>query len=170
MTPLKLTATQFVGLGLILCGHPIAAVGQVPLKVSEGACGRLIGWQVPSPSEDRPSEPAVPWMTRSRVTVMALAAEQYCVELGRYPSSLGELEVYALRLDPLSDPCRLDSHLLEDEWGTSLRYVLHGETPTIDSAGPDRAFGTSDDIGLPTPQDSLGFRIVARQVCFPRGQ
>lgn len=33
-----------------------------------------------------------------------------------------------------------------DEWGTAIRYEHTGEILDVRSAGPDRRFGTSDDI------------------------
>lgn len=41
---------------------------------------------------------------------------------------------------------------LVDPWGTIIVYRCSGDDPTVISAGPDRAFGTEDDIKSPDPE------------------
>jgi hypothetical protein len=84
---------------------------------------------------------------------------------GRYSASLLELANHADSLDARRDLCRLDKLLLRDEWGTPLRYRVRAAAPEISAAGPDRVFGTGDDIRLPTVGDSLGFVIAAQCDC-----
>lgn len=65
----------------------------------------------------------------------ALAA--YADERGAFPAALAELVPFYLRADDL----------LIDPWGTRLRLEKSADGGTaIFSAGPDRAFTSSDDI------------------------
>lgn len=65
------------------------------------------------------------------------ALDSYADENGGYPA---DLEVLVPRFLPRAD-------FLVDPWGTRLRLEKDGTRgPSLVSAGPDRAFGTGDDI------------------------
>ena len=56
---------------------------------------------------------------------------------GRYPTTEEGLAA-------LVGPNGKHSHM--DAWGTDIRYRVFNNKPIVDSAGPDRAFDTADDI------------------------
>lgn len=68
-------------------------------------------------------------------------------ELRSIPSSRQVLEKISDSLIR-SNPGAVNMPLIYDPWGTVLdyRYVPGGNFPELISAGPDRIFGTSDDI------------------------
>jgi hypothetical protein len=70
---------------------------------------------------------------REAVHLRALSGrlQSYARDHGRLPDSLTVLE------SPLNRP---------DEWGTPVRYLRSGPILRLRSAGPDREFGTPDDI------------------------
>lgn len=131
------------------------------------ACGQLRAWDASSAFEEQPQGARAPWVTRSGLTLVAAAAERFCLAKSRYPESLSELVAFSDSLGPREVLCRLYRDQLTDEWGTPIRYTVQTAAPVILSAGPDRTFGTADDVGLPSATDSLGFRIEAQKYCFP---
>ncbi len=150
---------------LAACRHQARGSPALAQSLGSATCGRLRAWHIPSPLEEQPGAQRA-WTTLSRLTMVALAAEEFCSARGAYPRSLPELAAFADTLKPHRDLCRLDRHLLVDEWGTSIRYVAAGAaTPTVLSAGPDRVFGTADDLTLPLADDSAGFAISAPRDC-----
>ena len=52
----------------------------------------------------------------------------------------------------LVDKKSLSPRELVDPWGTVIVYSLSGDVPTVMSAGPDREFGTEDDIKSSDPE------------------
>ncbi|MCU0796326.1 MAG: type II secretion system protein GspG [Akkermansiaceae bacterium] len=56
----------------------------------------------------------------------------------------------SIRLLPDAFPGLLESGVVTDRWGTPWRFhALSGKEMHILSAGPDREFGTTDDLGDP---------------------
>ena len=51
-------------------------------------------------------------------------------------------------LKVLVDEGYIKSEALKDEWGTDYKFSLVNNEITVVSAGPDRKFGTKDDITL----------------------
>lgn len=142
-----------------------------PATVSSGvsassACSKLRAWRVPRALEEQAQ--ATPWVTRSRLSVIAFAAERYCSEAGRYPNDLRELVARAETLDPRREACLFDTLLASDEWGTAISYTMRSQAPEIVSAGPDRQFSTQDDVSLPDAAEEQGFVIDARRDCSAR--
>ena len=82
--------------------------------------------------------------TRASIAVIAGAIDVYEVDTGRYPPSLQSL---------VSDDGAPNWHgeyirngLPVDAWGTAFQYALVGKSFKITSAGPDKNFGSADDI------------------------
>jgi hypothetical protein len=73
------------------------------------------------------------------------AVEMHYLDLGLYPASLKDL--LENQADPAwRGPYISDAAMLTDAWGTPFRYEIVGGIPEITSAGPDRTFGTPDDL------------------------
>jgi len=83
---------------------------------------------------------------------MSLAVDLFEQDVGRFPSS--DEGLAALVEDTGDEGWRgpyLKGDLKPDPWGTAFSYSLDSETGrsyAITSAGPDREFGTEDDISL----------------------
>lgn len=80
--------------------------------------------------------------TQDKARALARALESERLGTGSCASGLTELalEGYA----PL---------LQSDPWGTRWRLRCYGERGVVESAGPDRRFGTDDDVVALTPGD-----------------
>lgn len=83
-----------------------------------------------------------------RLRQLAVAVELYENEQGLWPPSLETL-VFPARgshreIDSQSPFCI--PQLLLDPWGEKIAFRKHGEEFELCSAGPDRHFGTRDDI------------------------
>ncbi len=75
-------------------------------------------------------------LTKTNMSGLAREVNSYIAMLGRHPKSLKELQEF--RRLPLST---------KDAWGTIIEYKkLSDDSFRLISAGPDRAFGTEDDI------------------------
>ena len=75
-------------------------------------------------------------LTKTNMAGLAREVHSYIAMLGRHPKSLKDLQQF--RSLPLST---------YDSWGTIIEYKkLAGDSFRLISAGPDRAFGTEDDI------------------------
>lgn len=79
------------------------------------------------------------------IRTLKAAVEMNYVDLGMYPASLNCL------LENPGDPAWRgpyinDAAMLIDAWGTPFRYEIVDGVPQITSAGPDRTFGTPDDV------------------------
>ena len=92
-------------------------------------------------------------ITRAQADIrghLSLALDLYEQDTGRYPTADEDLE--ALVEDPGTEGWRgpyLKGGLKSDPWDTSYAYSLNADDPsqyTLSSAGPDRQFGTEDDI------------------------
>jgi hypothetical protein len=77
------------------------------------------------------------------------------LDCGRYPTASEGLP--ALLKDPgalgwrgpyIEGGTNRVSWVISDEWGTPLRYVVSNGEVTVTSAGSDKTFGTSDDLGV----------------------
>ena len=79
--------------------------------------------------------------TRELIKNVETATQTYRMKYGKYPELL----------DTLTQETEDEEALLQgdymDPWGTEHMYERHGKKrPLITSAGPDREFGTEDDI------------------------
>ena len=84
-------------------------------------------------------------MTHTYIAQIANAVYAYAAANDAQPDSLDEL----LRPSPPDDHSGCThcfDPILRDVWGTPFRYTQQGTTFTITSAGPDKEFGTADDI------------------------
>lgn len=172
---------------VLLAGHGFGAPGRASTvrdyldELAGGAspsdterCGRLKIWRLPdhfAPTEGASDslEQRAQFMilrTKAVVSLIAAAAERWCVEQGRgrYPASLAALLAYSNRLS-LKASCRVDASHYFDPWGRPIFYGLSGGVPVIVSAGPDGRFSTQDDITLPKPGDKDAVPIQARASC-----
>lgn len=100
---------------------------------------------------------------RVSLSLIALASERACVELGRYPNSMGELIRHGRKL-PGNALCALRFSLGRDPWGNSFQYVLRNGIPELFSPGPDKRAHTGDDVTLQHPVES-SVPIDARAQC-----
>lgn len=86
-----------------------------------------------------------------KLRALRSAVVEYRARVGNLPSQLEQTCV----LD--STLCRMEpsERWLRDAWGTTVRYEVGGGTYRIASAGPDRDFGTDDDLVLDAIRDSI---------------
>lgn len=82
-------------------------------------------------------------LSRSNISQLHQALEQFRLDTGRYPSE-EEGIASLLKSGPGSVP--YVTSLPSDPWGNPFRYRLLESGPVIESAGPDGKFGTGDDI------------------------
>ena len=78
---------------------------------------------------------------KARVRTIEHALFEYRLDENRWPTTADLVEKKYLSPRELVDP-----------WGTIIVYRCSGDDPTVISAGPDRAFGTEDDIKYPDPE------------------
>jgi hypothetical protein len=79
--------------------------------------------------------------TKMRVRTIEQAVFEYRTAENRWPTTAD-----------LVDEKYLSPRDLVDPWGTVIVYRYSGDDPTVISAGPDREFGTVDDIKSPDPE------------------
>ena len=73
------------------------------------------------------------------------------MDVGRYPTEQEGLQVLITnQLKNSKGPYMTASDVPRDPWGQPYRYRLIDGKPCIDSSGPDRKFGTEDDVNLNT--------------------
>lgn len=78
-------------------------------------------------------------------------AEKYYQKVGRLPTDARELREAVLELSPLAkkqiqELIDANSTELVDPWGTPLSITNSSHSVIVTSAGPDKKFGTGDDI------------------------
>ena len=73
------------------------------------------------------------------------AIDLYEMDNGRFPDSLQNLVSKGSEPN-WSGPYLKKAEQLNDPWGTQFQYTKSGNSYTIVSAGPDKAFGTADDV------------------------
>jgi hypothetical protein len=78
--------------------------------------------------------------------IIKTACEIYRLDCGTYPTSTVDL-ITSPGIRHWSGGYLNQNKVPEDPWGTPYSYRLVNGSPVIDSAGPDRAFGTEDDNG-----------------------
>ena len=91
--------------------------------------------------------------TGFQLSAIRTALQAFEVDCGRYPTSVEGLPSLAAspglpgwRGPYLNIGTNSVAKGLSDQWGTPLRYVAEGGQVAVVSAGPDRAFGTTDDL------------------------
>jgi general secretion pathway protein G len=82
---------------------------------------------------------------------LATALDAFCMDAGRYPATVEGLDALVNRPAGLVEwhgPYL--ERIVADRWGTPFRYACPAVASTrrfdLISAGPDRAFGTDDDL------------------------
>ena len=83
--------------------------------------------------------------TAARATVQSVseAVTSYYIGKKKMPTSLSQLVEGSDDEPPVLDG---GEGALEDPWGNELKYEVKGKRFVVTSAGPDREFGTEDDI------------------------
>ena len=71
---------------------------------------------------------------KNRLRAIGLMVEDYRQSRGSYPPTLESARDFAPDVS------------FVDSWGTSVEYDSDGKRFSVTSAGPDRTFGTSDDL------------------------
>lgn len=145
----------------------------VPLSnpIQAGQCGRLWWWIIddedvfpPAGASDAARSYANLHQARATLNLVAAGAERYCyANNGHYAEDIQDIISYSAGL-PRGARCRV-GEIITDPWGTPISYSLRQGEPIIASAGPDRTFGTRDDIMLPKPGDPQGEWLNGREVC-----
>jgi general secretion pathway protein G len=82
--------------------------------------------------------------TRASIGAVCVALDMYEVDNGKYPAALQGL--LTASGEPNWNGPYLKGSLPADAWGTALQYNLKEDSYVVTSAGPDRNFGTEDDI------------------------
>ena len=83
--------------------------------------------------------------TQASINNIHLAVDRFKVDNGRYPTEKEGLEIL---VNPRPSWQIVGSNgIPTDPFGTPFRYTLTNGVPVVISAGPDRTFGTRDDIG-----------------------
>jgi len=80
---------------------------------------------------------------RASIDAIGTAIRLYEVDCGRYPGALTALE--SNDGAPNWDGPYVEKALV-DPWGTPFQYSVQGNGYKISSAGPDKAFGSGDDL------------------------
>lgn len=82
----------------------------------------------------------------SSIRAIENAVDLYEVDNGKLPDSLNSLMTKGSEIN-WNGPYIRKAESLKDPWGTDFQYTKKSNREyTIISAGPDQAFGTSDDI------------------------
>ena len=83
---------------------------------------------------------------KSSISAIEGAIDMYEVDNGRLPDSLNNLMTKGSEPN-WSGPYLKKAEALKDPWGMECQYTKTGETTyTVVSAGPDKSFGTADDV------------------------
>lgn len=98
-----------------------------------------------------PSSSRAPADPEFKLRALRAAVVEYRARVGDLPSTLEQ----TCMLD--STLCRMEpsERWLRDAWGTTVRFDVGAGTYRLASAGPDRSFGTNDDLVLDAMRDSL---------------
>lgn len=163
----------FCALFLLISCSPQEKAPQTDQSLGANSpCGQLRYWPDASGNFIAPPDADAAMRTmfavkRSRAALnhVAVAAEKFCVDTGRYPRSLSELWAAGDKL-ARGHPCALASPgPVSDEWGNEYEYEFVDSVPRIQSAGPDGEFGTSDDVRIPTTDTEGTERFDAQERC-----
>lgn len=143
----------------------------VPQRSNSVACGVQRWWKLITPhvqpaAGSRPELMRVAEVQEARaiLNLMTAGAVRYCQQFGEYPVSFDQVVRYSRTLERRAR-CAVADHPPADPWGTRYRYRLVDGTPRPSSAGPDREFGTQDDIGLPSEGDGESEPFDIQSVC-----
>ena len=89
--------------------------------------------------------------TRATVAALSVAIDLFEVDCGRYPTEAEGLSALVQNpgVDGWQGPYVRGENVFVDPWGTALKLTTHpGKSYRVFSAGPDRVFGSADDIGV----------------------
>lgn len=105
-------------------------------------------------------------VTLARLSGVYLGALHYCMAHGgRLPATAEDLLAYGRATPPLTR-CALHADSdLRDEWRTRFRWDRSGATLSIRSAGPDRSFGTADDLVVPPSAGMPADTVSVARAC-----
>lgn len=84
--------------------------------------------------------------TRVAFSSASYAIAHYRLDRGQYPEALQDLLVRSVISGGANSPYIPDRSELTDSWGNEIRYEKRTNAFALVSAGPDRIFGTPDDI------------------------
>lgn len=141
-----------------------------PQQLQPAACGVQRWWKlIPDLQPAAGSRPdlvrkAEVEEARGIIDLMVAAATGYCKRFGEYPRSVDRMVRYSRTLDRRAG-CAVPHNLPADPWGTPYRYERVNGAPSPRSAGPDRRFGTGDDVVLPSAGDAESERFDPRALC-----
>jgi len=79
---------------------------------------------------------------RTHLRMVGLACESYALMANEYPDNL-QTERF---------PKFLDGGSLDDQWGVEIKYQRTDDGYSVLSGGPDKEFGTIDDIEITSKQ------------------
>jgi len=83
--------------------------------------------------------------TCAKIKNLKSASEMYYLDTAKYPASLQDL-IRNPGIEGWGGPYVSGEDITKDAWRTALKYELVEGVPEISSAGPDKQFGTADDI------------------------
>jgi len=110
----------------------------------------LLSVAVPSPPYPCSKAQLIRMMAGLELTVASEAAIEYLHKFGKLPTNARELGSAILFVQPPGQPeydwIKKDTHEAIDPWGTPLSIQISSTDFCITSAGPDKIFGTNDDI------------------------
>ncbi len=82
---------------------------------------------------------------RGSIAGMSVAVDLYETDNGNLPDGLNNLITKGA--EPMwNGPYIKDGKVPEDPWGTAFQYTKKDNSYEIRSAGPDKSFGTEDDV------------------------
>lgn len=154
---------------LVSCAAPrqLADGGTAP---AAAACETFSWWKTPGEMLAYPaSMPEGPSIAtaEAQVNLVVAAVHDYCQRRGEWPGGIPDL-LEAGRAVPPGTRCTL-RELPADPWGTPYRYGNRGATFDLSSAGPDRVFGSADDIVRAPMAHPRSERFAVRDLCRAPG-
>ena len=82
---------------------------------------------------------------RASIGAISTAIDLYETDNGKFPDSLQNLVTKGSEPN-WNGPYVRKAESLKDPWGNEFRFSKSGNIYTVESAGPDGSFGSSDDI------------------------
>lgn len=83
-------------------------------------------------------------VVKQRINIVAEALVMESISGGELPATQEEFRAFVKKRVRSRANAKEDAS--RDSWGTSLRYSNDDPVITVISAGPDKAFGTKDDV------------------------
>jgi len=120
----------------------IAQLGCEPVFISAQRGNRS---ELAGPPGDAAEKAAT---TVAGMQLVQAAAGAFCVDSGRYPRNMAELEA-ARHAGGHITSCAFDASYLTDGWGRTIQVEWGDHAPLLRSAGNDGQLATPDDIVSP---------------------